>query len=141
MEASDNFRKQPKDIFINNAFLQNVRKKYMVYRGEKLPDIAFEYPTSFCIISTDFTCKCLKSFQGFMRPFTITARIRIGDECCIEKRIQDTVQGVMHQPVPHQSFVDVSWFGIGDFEGAIPAMSVAFHGKLSVERKNIVRQI
>jgi hypothetical protein len=96
----------------------------MINIGKKLFDIAFQNPTGFCIVFTDFICKFAKSVNGLMCPLVVSARIRIGNESLIKKGIHNPIDGVVQQSVPDRCFMNISRFWIIDFERLIAAVNI-----------------
>jgi len=51
--------------------------------------------------------------------------------------VENAVDSVMKQTVPNESFVNISGFGVRDFEGLIGAMGVGFGLEVEMQRNNI----
>ena len=96
----------------------------MVNIGEKLSDIAFQNPAGSRIVFADNVSKFAESVDRLMRPLVQSAGIRIGDKSSIKKRVKDSVNGVVEQPVPDGGFMDIPRLRVGYIERLISAVAV-----------------
>ena len=113
----------------------------MINIREKFPDVAFQNPAGARVVSTNLIRERAKSVDRSVRPFIISARIRISDKCLFKKWIKNSVNRVMQQPVANARFVNIPRFGIVDLERLITAVLVSIIGKIAVKQKNIIHQI
>ena len=113
----------------------------MIDIGEKFPDVAFQNPTCPRVVFGNFSCKIHKSIYGFMSSLAHSARVRIGDESPVEKRIQNPINRVVQKPIAHTGFVDVPGLGIVYLERLITSVLVGMIKKIFAERKDIVHQL
>lgn len=91
----------------------------MVNGGKKFFDIAFQTKRKVSIILANFSGEAFKSQNRFMSSFEVAARIRIVNETFVKKRIQNSVNRMMDNPVPHTGFMNMSQLWIFDIEGCI----------------------
>ena len=96
-------------------------------------DVAFQYPSGFCMILADFIGKATKTIEGFMRPLVFSAGKRIRDESSVEKRIEFAVNRMVQKAVSDSRFVDIPRLGVGDVEGAISSVFIFPLGQISVK--------
>jgi hypothetical protein len=90
------------------------------------------------MVSTDFIRKGPKALQRPMRPLAFPARVRVGDECSVEKGIQNTIESVMDQSIPYRRLVNVSWLGIGYFEGLVTSVTIGLILQAPMQGYNMV---
>lgn len=106
----------------------------MVDTGEKLPNVTLEYPGRTGMVAAGLKRKLPKPVNGFMHPFPVPARKRVGDECAVEERIKDAVDGMVEQPITHACFVDVAQLRIGNVETLVGAVVVGMVDQRLMER-------
>ena len=68
-----------------------------------------------------------------MRSFLTSAGIRIKDKCSIKERIEFAIKCMMHEPVAHACFVNVTRFRVAYLEVVITAVTVTTVYKVAVQ--------
>ena len=75
-----------------------------------------------------------------MRALASPARVRIRYPRAIEEWVQFPIQRVMEQPVAHARLVDVTGFGVGDFESVVAAVAICSLFQLAMEHEDVVHE-
>lgn len=112
----------------------------MVDGGEEFFDITLENPSCPRMITGNLVGETSETIQSPVDSFLISAGIRIGDKKPVEKRIQNTIDSPMDNPVSNLRFMNVSWLRVGNVEGFVARVPIGSGSKLAMERKKIISQ-
>lgn len=77
-----------------------------------------------CVVFGNDIAEFSESVYGFMHAFVFLAGKRIRDKLFIKKRIKDSVNRVMQQPVSHAGLMNIPGLWVIDFELLIGAVFV-----------------
>lgn len=73
VEATHNFYEERLDVFILDVQRQYIKQNLLVNGGEKLSDIALEYPYRARVILTCLVCKLPEAIHRAMRALALSA--------------------------------------------------------------------
>ncbi len=141
VKAFYDFGQKPENVGVGNVPFQNVRQYGMVDIFEKLPYVAFEHPCRFRMVFGYLSGKRSKSVYCLVHALFLSARVGMGYESVVEKRIQHAIESVVQEPIAHFCFVDVSRFRVGDIEGMVRGVFVGFRREIIVQGDKVSHEI
>jgi hypothetical protein len=140
METADDFCDECLGALVCYVSSEDVEEYLLVDRGEELADVALQYPGCAGVILGNLVRERAKTVERLMRPPAHPARIRIGDKRSVEEWVQDAMNRMMHEPIAHGCFVNVSGFGVADPEMMVRTVTIRADAQIAMERKDIVHE-
>jgi len=135
-----NFSEEGYYIAIWNGAFQNIKKCAMVNAREELADIAFQDPDSFCVVAARLARETSEAIQRFIRSFSHSAGIGVGDECLVEKWVEFPVKCVVQQAVTDNGLVNVAGLRIAYIERSVRPMVIYVRNKIAMQENYIVHK-
>lgn len=107
-----------------NIGTENVHKDRLVNGCEEFSNVALEHPAGAGIIFRYLASEGAKAVHRSVRALPYSAGIGVGDEQSVKEWVEDTIEGVVQEPVAHARFVDVTRLRVANFEMLVRAVLI-----------------
>ena|SRR3989344_7954695 len=107
----------------------NIKQHLMIYAGEKLFDVALQYPARLSPVSAHLPSVSCESRYSPMSTLTDPARIRVMDEGRLKDWIEVLDDCMMQYPIANRCFMDVPHFGVLNKERRVARVLVGSVGQ------------
>lgn len=110
----------------------------VINRIKEFLDIAFQNKTGVCSVLMNPPRHFLQNRNTPMRAVANPARKGSGNESFFENRIDNRKYGMMQNPIPNQSFMDVPLLRIMDVKADIWSVLIGFIAQFATKLKYIL---
>jgi len=115
----------------------DAHKHALIYRSEELPYVAFQDPESACVVLAFFIRISAKCIHRFVRSLPPAARIRVARKRPVEKRIELSIESVVHEPITNRGLMDITRLWVANLKMVIEPVPVRSRGKVGMKNENI----